>query len=68
MLLTATLIAAKRSPELFDVALADLAWGLLVAAFIGVVGGFVYATLTNPPPDVPLEDAGKEKEPELGNE
>jgi hypothetical protein len=57
------LIAAKESLKLFDVALADLAWGLLAAAFIGIVGGFVYATLTNPPPKV-----ADEKEPELRNE
>jgi hypothetical protein len=62
-------MAAKRSIELFDVALADLAWGLLAAAAIGVVGGFVYATLTNPPPDLTADrpdqqDAG----PNLGDE
>jgi hypothetical protein len=59
------LIAAKETLELFDVAIADLAWGLLVAAFIGVVAGFVYATLTNPPPDLPPSD---DKDRELRNE
>jgi hypothetical protein len=62
------LIAAKKTLELFDVALADLAWGLLAAAFIGVVGGFVYATLTNPPPELPPADATDDSERELSDE
>jgi hypothetical protein len=63
-------MTAKQSVELFDVALADLAWGLLAAAVIGVVGGFVYATLTNPPPDLPADRADQqtEAEPNLGDE
>jgi hypothetical protein len=61
-------LAAKESLELFDVALADLVWGWLAAAFIGVVGGFVYATLTNPPPKVPSDASSEGGEPELRDE
>jgi len=53
------LTKAKDTLALFDVAISDLAWGLLVAALIGAVGGLVYAALTNPPP-TNLE--GKDKE------
>jgi hypothetical protein len=44
------ILAAKDTLAIFDVAISDLAWGLLAAALIGVVGGLVYAALTNPPP------------------
>ena len=44
------LAQANDRLELFDVALADLGWGLLIAALIGAVGGLVYAALTSPAP------------------
>jgi hypothetical protein len=55
------LVKAKDTLALFDVAIVDLAWGLLAAALIGVVGGLVYAALTNPPPDTGPEDVSEDE-------
>jgi hypothetical protein len=57
------LAKAKDALALFDVAVVDLAWGLLAAALIGAVGGVVYAALTNPPPPQ-KEPAKRESAPE----
>jgi hypothetical protein len=42
--------------EILDVSVVDLAWGLVVAAGIGAIGGLIYAALTNPPPDTTERD------------